>query len=84
MPPTRRDLMAEIHVRRASGLLQPFDPPEISVEAAISRSWELQPDGILMAPKEPEFLPTYPLPGAFSIDVPGGRWADWSDYAYQT
>lgn len=29
-----------IYVRRASGLLQPFDPPELTLEAAAARGWE--------------------------------------------
>lgn len=49
-------------VRRASGLLELFDVPELSIDASIGRSCELGASGLLV-PKQPEYLPTYPLPG---------------------
>jgi hypothetical protein len=62
-------------VARSSGLLAPFDPPELTIEQAIERGWERRADGRLMEPKPDEYLPAYPL--TFS---PRRPWADpWSD-----
>jgi hypothetical protein len=41
-----------------SGLLEPFTVPELTIDAAISRGWELV-DG-LMEPRPPAYLCTFP------------------------
>lgn len=51
-----------ITVRRRSGLAVPFEPPELSAEAAIGRSWHRPQGGALLLPKERQYLPAYPLP----------------------
>ena len=50
--------MCEVHVTRPSGLLAPFDPPELTIAGAIDRGWEMRADGRLMEPKPEEFLYT--------------------------
>lgn len=52
-----------VYVTRRSGLLEPFEPPELTMDAAIDRGWERH--GRLLEPKrqEEEYLQTYPLPG---------------------
>lgn len=54
------DLVFSVYVRRRSGLLEIFDPPELTISAAISRDWEKV--GPILRPRPAEFLPTYPLP----------------------
>lgn len=49
-----------ITVRRPSGLVVEFTPPEVTVEAAIERSWEIRPYGLLLEPKRPTYALTYP------------------------
>lgn len=61
-----------ITVRRASGLAVPFDPPEVTSEAAIERSWEFSCEGRLLLPKRPEYLKTTPLPCWCSLRYPWG------------
>ena len=46
-------------IHRRSGLLEPFEPPELTIDAAIDRGWELH--GRLLEPKAEEYLPTYPV-----------------------
>ena len=53
--------MCEVTVRRPSGLLVPFDPPELTLDKAIERNWQRRDDGQLLEPKAEEYLPTYPL-----------------------
>ena len=50
-----------ITVRRHSGLVVPFDVPELTICRAIDRNWQRRKDGRLMEPKPVEYLPTYPL-----------------------
>lgn len=64
-----------IYVSRASGLLEPFTVPEITIDAAIDRGWER--DGRLLLPRPAEFLPTYPLPG---FGIPSGMDVWLSDH----
>lgn len=45
--------------RPRSGLLMPFDVPEVTIDAAIERGWVRH--GRLMEPKPEEFLYTSPL-----------------------
>jgi hypothetical protein len=49
--------------RPGSGLLEPFEVPDLTMEASISRGWELHGD--LLEPRAPEreYLTTTPLPG---------------------
>ena len=49
MPPTPK-----VHVARPSGLLVAFDPPELTMDAAIRRGWEMDDDDLLMVPKRDE------------------------------
>jgi hypothetical protein len=53
----------DVHVHRPSGLLVAFDPPELTIEQAIRRRWEMDDDELLMIPKRREFLATRPLTG---------------------
>lgn len=50
-----------ITVRRPSGLAVPFDPPELTMSASIDRTCEPVGDAGLIGPKQPEYLPTYPV-----------------------
>jgi hypothetical protein len=50
-----------VNVARPSGLLVPFEPPDLTIDKAIERGWMLREDGLLMEPKPDEYLPTYPL-----------------------
>jgi hypothetical protein len=52
-----------IYVRRAGReLLEPFKVPELTMDEAIRRGWELNDDDRLMVPKrDEEFLKTSPL-----------------------
>jgi hypothetical protein len=53
-----------IYVSRRSGLLERFDPPELTIDAAIDRGWlPPPPPGRLLAPRPEEFLVTHP-PGS--------------------
>lgn len=65
-------------VRRASGLLAPFDVPELTPDAAIDRSWEMR--GALLLPRQPAYLAAYPLYlpplPRYGIDSP------WADHVY--
>ena len=66
-----------IYVGRASGLLVSFDVPELTLPAAIERGWEMGP-GVLLLPRQPEYLPTYParyLPGSIPWPDP---WTPWT------
>lgn len=66
-----------VYVRRASGLVEPFDVPQLTVEAAIDRGWHR--GGRLLEPAEPEgpWLVTYPMPGGRAeVDTRGE--AGWS------
>lgn len=47
-----------ILVHRRSGLVEPFDPPELTIEASIDRSTVM--DGLLLVPRQPEYLRTKP------------------------
>jgi hypothetical protein len=51
-----------IYVRRASGLLQSFDPPELTLEAAADRGWSQAEGGHLLLPPPDHgpWLKTYP------------------------
>lgn len=49
-------------IRRPSGLLQPFDPPELSIGEAIERGWHLERGASLLLPNPIEYLPTFPAP----------------------
>jgi hypothetical protein len=51
-----------VYVTRRSGLLEPFEPPELTMDAAIERGWERH--GALLEPKAEEYLPAYPMPGS--------------------
>ena len=51
-----------ITVRRPSGIVVPFDAPELSIEASIGRSCEVPAGSLLLQPKTAELLQTYPLP----------------------
>lgn len=68
-----------ITVKRPSGLVVPFDPPKLTREAAIERSWEVPDGGQLLEPKH-EYLPAYPCPpwGFAPARIP---WHDEYDYA---
>jgi hypothetical protein len=55
-----------ITVARPSGVVVPFEPPELTMEQAIRRGWEMDDDDVLMVPKREEFLPTYPLPSGLA------------------
>lgn len=46
-----------VYVHRDSGLLEPFEVPELTMEASIDRSMEI--DGALLVPRQPEYLPTF-------------------------
>lgn len=46
-----------ILVHRKSGLVEPFDVPELTIEASIDRLCVPGP-GLLLVPREPEYLPT--------------------------
>jgi hypothetical protein len=51
-------------VARASGLLAPFEVPELTIERAIERNWAMRGDGRLLEPKpkREEYLFTFPGP----------------------
>lgn len=55
-------------VSRASGLLEPFEVPELTMNASIGRSLEMR--GGLLLPRRPEYLPIFDalarLPGPWS------------------
>jgi hypothetical protein len=65
-----------ITVRRPSGLTVPFEPPELTIGASIERSCETS-DGGLMVPKQPEYLPTYPV---YNVPAVIRAWHSWADY----
>jgi len=73
-----------VYMARASGLLEQFDPPELTMNAAIERQWTRQEDGPLLVPKPVEYLPAYPLPSwcsAWSWANPfGGGWPSADDW----
>jgi hypothetical protein len=52
------DKALSVHVARQSGLLVPFEAPELTMEQAIDRGWARRPDGRLLRPKPEEYLPT--------------------------
>jgi hypothetical protein len=59
-----------IYVRRASGLLQSFDPPELTLEAAAGRGWSQAEGGhLLLPPDRGAWLKTYPLPWRRDADA---------------
>lgn len=60
-----------ITVTRPSGLLEPFDPPELTMEASIDRSMEVR-DGLYQR-RETEYLPTRPV-----LTWPATQWAFYS------
>lgn len=60
--------LPEVHVARPSGLLVAFDPPELTMDAAIRRGW--QQDGRLLKPKAGELVKT----------TPGPVWHSWDWY----
>lgn len=68
-------------------LLVPVDVPELTPEAAIERSWEIPPGGVLLEARGPEWLTTeHP---AYRVFGPGWHGSDllieWFDYtAYST
>lgn len=53
--------MGNIYVKRRSGLLEPFEVPELAIDDAIERNWVRSEDGRLMEPRPPEYLYTSPL-----------------------
>lgn len=54
--------MERIWVKRGrSGLLEPFEVPELTIDKAIDRNWVRREDGRLMEAKPPMFLHTSPL-----------------------
>jgi hypothetical protein len=66
-----------VYVKRGSGLLEPFEVPELTLDEAINRGWERH--GRLMEPKHEELLPTYPLwnpPRPWELHWPAIRWDD--------
>jgi hypothetical protein len=60
--------MTVVQVARPSGLLAPFEVPELTIEQSIDRGWELSSVLQLMVPKPEEYLLTYPVdrPWAFA------------------
>jgi hypothetical protein len=69
-----------IWAKRQSGLLEQFDPPELSMEAAIDRGWRLRDDGRLLERKPEKFLPTYPLPIPWETVIPERPWGGPAGY----
>ena len=65
-------------VHRASGLLEPFEVPELTIEAAIDRGWQLTSYG-LMRTSEPVYLPVQPRPG-FMLTCREAQFAAAIDY----
>lgn len=65
--------MCRTYVSRPSGLLVKFDPPGLTMAAAIDRGWERR--AALMLPRPEEFLPTYPMPSSFA-DAGRVSWLD--------
>ena len=51
---------AWIRAPRAA-LALPADIPDLTVDAAISRSWSVPPGRCLLEPNPPAYLPAYPL-----------------------
>jgi len=75
-------------IHRRSGLLEPFEPPELTIDAAIDRGWELH--GRLLEPKAEEYLQTTPGTPMFMdrlgywwLGTPDRRWDSgwWGDGA---
>jgi hypothetical protein len=59
----------------------PFDPPELTMDAAIRRGWELDDDDQLLVPKQEEYLPTYPVDRPWEFAPARIPWRDdwrWS------
>jgi hypothetical protein len=69
--------MCKVHVTRPSGILAPFEVPELTMEQAIERNWARRAGGRLLEPRPEERLPAYPMPG-FQVRYPG----NWSQVAY--
>lgn len=69
-----------ITVRRASGLAVPFEPPELTVEKAIDRNWQLREDSRLLEPKPDEYLLTYPVDRPWGYAPAQIPWHDDYDY----
>lgn len=63
-----------VYVRRPSGLVAEFDPPEVTPDASADRGWHL--DGLLMLPNQPEYLPTYPATG-YRDRILDWQWREW-------
>jgi hypothetical protein len=57
-------MKGNIYVKRPkSGLLEPFDVPELTLDAAVERGWELHGDLLGPRPLEQAFLTTRPVAG---------------------
>ncbi len=69
-----------ITVARPSGIAVPFEPPDLTVDAAIRRSWEMDDDDLLMVPKREEFLPTWPTGVAWGFAPARIPWHDSIEY----
>lgn len=54
-----------ITVARPSGVVVPFDVPELDIEHAIDRGWVRRYGGRLLEPKREEYLLTFPTYGPF-------------------
>lgn len=73
-----------ITVRRASGLAVPFDPPELTIDAAIDRTRHLEEESGLLLANEPEYLKItpYPPPLGYAGGIGPAWWIDWPEYDY--
>lgn len=49
-------------IRRPSGLIDQREVPELTLDAAIERSWTIPAGSRLLRPEAEQYLPTYPLP----------------------
>lgn len=71
-------------VHRTSGLLEPYEVPELTIGASIERSCELGTGGLLER-KQPEYLPVgahvYPLPG-FEVKLRQLWWWNYPHIPY--
>jgi hypothetical protein len=73
--------MTVVQVARPSGLLAPFEVPELTIEQSIDRGWELSSVLQLMVPKPEEYLLTYPVDLQGEQAPPRIPW-DWSQVVY--